>query len=88
MVAGAPTEEGPRPPNLLPRQWSLLPPVVADGLPHGGDEALPFLISYHECSALLLLLQRQPLASQVSILRRMPCAAFMRQWVLHALYCG
>lgn len=28
-------EEGPQPPNLLPLQWSLVPPVIDDGLPAG-----------------------------------------------------
>jgi neutral ceramidase len=35
MVAGAPTPPGPSPPNLLGKQWSLVPGVVADGVPAG-----------------------------------------------------
>lgn len=36
-------DEGPRPPNLLPKQWSLVPGVVADGTPPGvrfGDPSI------------------------------------------------
>eukprot|EP00887_Chlorella_sp_A99_P008094 scaffold12.g8094.t1 len=42
MAAHAPTDPGPPPPNELPKQWSLVPPVVADGTPWGksfGDVA-------------------------------------------------
>jgi neutral ceramidase len=35
MVAGEAVPPGPAPPNLLSRQWSLVPPVVADGVPDG-----------------------------------------------------
>ncbi len=35
MVDGEPVEEGPPPPNQLGKQWSLVPPVVADGVPYG-----------------------------------------------------
>jgi len=37
MVAGEETPLGPQPPNLLPKQWSLVPGVVADGVPWGAD---------------------------------------------------
>ncbi len=37
MVTGKPSEEGPPPPNQLSKQWSLVPPVVADGVPSGGS---------------------------------------------------
>ncbi|KAL6771623.1 hypothetical protein ACKKBG_A27130 [Auxenochlorella protothecoides x Auxenochlorella symbiontica] len=39
MVDGAPlnTEDQPRPPNLLSKQWSLVPPVVTDSVPWGSD---------------------------------------------------
>ncbi|KDD74656.1 neutral/alkaline non-lysosomal ceramidase, partial [Helicosporidium sp. ATCC 50920] len=40
MVDGTETPPGPAPPDLVPRQWSLLPPVVVDapgwGTPFGG----------------------------------------------------
>jgi hypothetical protein len=35
MVEGRDSEAGPQPPNLVPRQWSLLPPVVIDSTPFG-----------------------------------------------------
>ena len=35
MVEGRDSETGPQPPNLVPRQWSLLPPVVIDSTPFG-----------------------------------------------------
>ena len=35
MVKGEPTPEGPQPPNQLHAQWSLVPGVVADGVPSG-----------------------------------------------------
>lgn len=35
MVAGRETPPGPPPPDLLPRQWSFLGPVVLDTVPHG-----------------------------------------------------
>lgn len=35
MVKGEPTETGPQPPDLLSKQWSLVPGVVADGVPEG-----------------------------------------------------
>lgn len=35
MVAGKSTPPGPSPPNLLPKQWSLVPGVVLDGTPWG-----------------------------------------------------
>uniref|UniRef100_A0A1D1ZYS6 Neutral/alkaline non-lysosomal ceramidase N-terminal domain-containing protein n=1 Tax=Auxenochlorella protothecoides TaxID=3075 RepID=A0A1D1ZYS6_AUXPR len=40
MVDGAPlnTEDQPRPPNLLSKQWSLVPPVVTDSVPWGMQE--------------------------------------------------
>ena len=38
MVTGRETPPGPPPPDLLPRQWSFLGPVVLDTVPHG---ALP-----------------------------------------------
>lgn len=42
MAAGEATPPGPQPPNQLAQQWSLVPPVVADGVPAGkrfGDVA-------------------------------------------------
>ena len=42
MAAGQATDPGPPPPDQLSRQWSLVPPVVADGVPSGkqfGDVA-------------------------------------------------
>lgn len=42
MTAGKATPAGPPPPNQLSKQWSLVPPVVADGVPAGkvfGDVA-------------------------------------------------
>mmetsp|Transcript_14122 Transcript_14122/g.42621 ORF Transcript_14122/g.42621 Transcript_14122/m.42621 type:complete len:771 (+) Transcript_14122:129-2441(+) len=36
MVDGRTTPPGPLPPNLVPKQWSLLPPVVIDSTPFGG----------------------------------------------------
>lgn len=36
MINKDPVEEGPPPPNQLTKQWSLVPPVVADGVPSGG----------------------------------------------------
>ena len=35
MAAGRPSAPGPQPPDLLDRQWSLLPPVVIDAVPSG-----------------------------------------------------
>ena len=35
MAAGESTDPGPPPPNQLAAQWSLVPPVVADGAPAG-----------------------------------------------------
>ena len=35
MVDGRPTPEGPTPPELTSKQWSLLPPVVRDSTPSG-----------------------------------------------------
>ena len=35
MAAGETTDPGPPPPNQLAAQWSLVPPVVADGAPAG-----------------------------------------------------
>ncbi len=40
LVAGQPTPPGPPPPDLLPRQWSFLGPVVLDTVPHGAPRAL------------------------------------------------
>ncbi|GAB4823044.1 hypothetical protein N2152v2_010090 [Parachlorella kessleri] len=37
MVSGKPSDEGPPPPNQLSKQWSLVPPVVADGVPSGKE---------------------------------------------------
>jgi hypothetical protein len=41
MVDGRDSEAGPQPPNLVPRQWSLLPPVVIDSTPFGEALAQP-----------------------------------------------
>lgn len=41
MAAGRPSEAGPPPPDLVPRQWSLLPPVVIDSVPSGARLAVP-----------------------------------------------
>ena len=35
MVEGKASAPGPRPPNLVSRQWSLLPPVIIDSTPFG-----------------------------------------------------
>lgn len=35
MAAGRTSDAGPAPPDLVPRQWSLLPPVVIDSVPSG-----------------------------------------------------
>lgn len=39
MVAGRPSDPGPTPPSLTPKQWSLLPPVVIDSVPSGARQA-------------------------------------------------
>ena len=36
MMQGKATDAGPMPPNLIPEQWSFLPPVVLDTVPFGG----------------------------------------------------
>lgn len=41
MVEGRPSEPGPPPPNLVAKQWSLLPPVVIDSTPFGEISGVP-----------------------------------------------
>lgn len=41
MVEGHASDPGPAPPNLVPKQWSLLPPVVIDSTPFGELCSLP-----------------------------------------------
>lgn len=52
MVEGRDSEAGPQPPNLVPRQWSLLPPVVIDSTPFG--EALDAHVSSRLFDLLML----------------------------------
>lgn len=40
MMQGKATDAGPMPPNLIPEQWSFLPPVVLDTVPFGGYQLL------------------------------------------------
>ena len=39
MVENRATEPGPRPPNMISKQWSFLTPVVLDSVPSGGCSA-------------------------------------------------
>jgi len=41
MIEGSESLPGPQPPNLLPKQWSLVPGVVADGVPYGKQFGTP-----------------------------------------------
>lgn len=49
MVDNKPTAPGPSPPDLTPKQWSFLPPVVIDSVPSGVPLAnvLSALVSKH-----------------------------------------
>lgn len=44
MVRGEATEEGPPPPDQLSKQWSLVPPVIVDGVPSGGRFCLCYAV--------------------------------------------
>jgi len=58
MVDNRETPTGPSPPNLLPRQWSFLGPVVLDTVPHGAPGS-HFTSTSRELGKRLDLLARQ-----------------------------
>ena len=59
MVAGEATPEGPTPPELTSKQWSLLPPIVLDSTPSGVPQC--YVSRPHDsgsCQAIMHLLPR------------------------------